>query len=54
MKDLSASSDSTFYKIKRILGQRRTPIGIEYLVRFAGEPAQNDIWIPESDQNVKV
>ena len=52
-KDLSASSDNTFYKIKRVLAQRQTPNGVEYLVHFAGEPAQNAIWIPESDLNVK-
>ena len=53
IKDLSVSSDNEFYKIKRVLAQRPTAAGLEYLVQFAGEPAQNAIWIPDSGLNVK-
>ncbi|MEW8548163.1 MAG: DDE-type integrase/transposase/recombinase, partial [Candidatus Thiodiazotropha sp.] len=53
LKDYSVSSEPEFYRIKRVLAQRKTPSGLEYLVHFAGEPAQNAIWIPDSDLNVK-
>jgi hypothetical protein len=50
MKLLSASwfettseTESTFYKIKRILAQRKRDKP-EYLVQFMGEPAQNAVW----------
>ena len=36
-----------------MLAQRQTSAGLEYLVHFAGEPAQNAIWIPDLGLNVK-
>ena len=51
-KDSSVSSDTEFYRIKRVLA-RQTSNGLEYLVHFADEPAQNAIWIQDSSLNVK-
>lgn len=45
-----SESDSTFYKIKRILGQRNRQ-NPEYLVQFRGEPAQNAMWTPFEQLN---
>ena len=49
----SASDSGTFYKVKRVLGQRPKGGTTEYLVHFAGEPAQNAIWTPWGDLNSK-
>lgn len=42
---LSSSNTDRFYKVKRVLGQRSRGKEIEYLVHFAGEPAQNAEWV---------
>ncbi|KAK3097378.1 hypothetical protein FSP39_009117 [Pinctada imbricata] len=50
----SASDSGTFYKVKRILGQRTMNGKTEYLVHFSGEPAQNAIWTAIGDLNPKM
>ena len=56
LKDLSESSDNEFYKIKCVLAQRPTAAGLEYLVHFAGEPAQNMFFArnPILSQNLSI
>lgn len=49
--DLSSTSSGEQYKIKRILAQRKTDSGIEYLIHFVGEPSQNAQWLPASFLN---
>ena len=50
----SASSDSDgFHKIKKILGQRYSPNGIQYLVQIIGEPADNAFRVAPSYLNAK-
>ena len=50
----SASSDSDgFHKIKKILGQRYSPNGIQYLVQIIGEPSDNAFWVAPSYLNAK-
>lgn len=49
----SVSSDSGFHKIKRVLAQRQTNNGAEYLVQVVGEPAQNAFWVSSSNLNAK-
>lgn len=41
--ETTSETESTFYKIKRILAQRKRDKP-EYLVQFMGEPAQNAVW----------
>lgn len=51
---LSVSSDSVgYHKIKRVLAQRNTTDGLQYLVHVVGEPAQNAVWVSPSNLNVK-
>jgi hypothetical protein len=50
----SASSDTEeCHKIKKILGQRHTPTGLQYLIHVAGEPADNAFWVGPSYLNSK-
>ena len=50
----SVSSDSDgLHKIKRVLAQRNTNNGPEFVVQISGEPAQNAIWVPLSSLNSK-
>lgn len=49
----SSLSEDVYYKVKKIIGQRKNGDSVEYLVQFAGEPAQNAMWIPFSDLNTK-
>ena len=42
----SGSSDSSFYKVKKVLAQRGQGNKLEYLIHFKGEPAQNAMWLP--------
>ena len=42
VSDLSSDSQ-TAKKVKRVLAQRHTPDGLQYLVHLVGEPAQNAI-----------
>jgi hypothetical protein len=52
--EISSMSDSgMLYKVKRVLGQRRSGHSKEYLVHFAGEPAQNSMWLPLEALNAK-
>lgn len=43
---LGSSEDSSLVKIKRVLAQRNTDQGIQYLVHPIGEPAQHSFWVP--------
>ncbi|VDI79601.1 Hypothetical predicted protein [Mytilus galloprovincialis] len=47
----SEQTDNTFYKVKRILAQRKRNECYEYLVQYKGEPAQNAIWTVENQLN---
>ncbi len=47
----SSSTDSTYFKIKRILAQRTRNGNQEYLVQYKGEPAQNAVWTPFEQLN---
>lgn len=48
------SSDTENYKkIKRVLAQRHTSDGIQYLVHVVGEPAQNSVWVFGSSLDAK-
>ncbi|CAC5380018.1 unnamed protein product [Mytilus coruscus] len=47
----SEQTDNTFYKIKRILAQRKRNDCYEYLVQYKGEPTQNAIWTVENQLN---
>lgn len=52
--DLTVSSDSDgFHKIKRILAKKNENDTVNYLVQIRGEPAENAIWVPYSNLNVK-
>lgn len=50
---LSFSDSDGIRKIKRVIAQRHTSTGIQYLIQQAGEPAQNAVWISKSDLNAK-
>ena len=50
---ISFSDSEDVRSIKRVLAQRHTTDGIQYLVQQAGEPAQNAIWVLQSDLNAK-
>ncbi|CAC5372469.1 unnamed protein product [Mytilus coruscus] len=47
----SEQTDNTFYKVKRILAQRKRNECYEYLVQYKGEPAQNAIWTVQNQLN---
>lgn len=47
----SEQTDNTFYKVKRILAQRKRNECYEYLVQYKGEPAQNATWTVENQLN---
>ena len=47
------SSTSEKYKVKRVLAQRDSATGSEYLVQLVGEPAQNAKWVQGSGLPVK-
>ena len=50
----TASSDSDgYHKIKKIIGQKQTPGGKQYLIQIAGEPADNAFWVTPSYLNAK-
>ena len=49
---VSSDTDGT-HKIKRVLGQKSTSKGTEYLVHIVGEPSDNAIWVPFSSFNYK-
>lgn len=49
----SVSSDGGFHKVKRVLAQRKTKSGTEYLVQVVGEPAHNAMWVSSSNLNKK-
>lgn len=40
-------------KIKRVLAQRHTSDGLQYLVQLVGEPAQNAMWLTSLELNRK-
>ena len=43
-----------YYKIKRVLGQRMVQGTKQYLVQFAGESADNSLWVPFDHLNDKL
>lgn len=43
-----------YHKIKRVLGQRSTNGNKQYLIQFAGESADNSIWVPFEHLNEKL
>ncbi|CAC5369828.1 unnamed protein product [Mytilus coruscus] len=47
----SEQTDNTFYKVKRILAQRKRNECYEYLLQYKGEPAQNAIWTADNQLN---
>lgn len=47
----SSSDDQNFYKVKRILAQRKRNDETGYLVHFRDEPAQKAIWTPMDQLN---
>ncbi|CAC5388527.1 unnamed protein product [Mytilus coruscus] len=47
----SEQTDNPFYKVKRILAQRKRNECYKYLVQYKGEPAQNAIWTVENQLN---
>lgn len=50
----TASSDSDgFHRVKKILGQRYSPNGLQYLIQISGEPADNAFWVATSYLNAK-
>lgn len=51
--ETTSETESTFYKIKRILAQRKRDKP-EYLVQFMGEPAQNAVWTTFDQLNPQV
>ena len=54
LEENSTTSDgSRYYKVKRILAQKRIDGTIFYLAHFAGEPAQNSSWVKESQLDPK-
>ncbi|VDI06699.1 Hypothetical predicted protein [Mytilus galloprovincialis] len=44
--DEFTTQSDTYYKVKRILSQRKINEKTEYHIQFKGEPAQNQLWIP--------
>ena len=50
---ISFSDSDCVRKIKRVLAQRHTADGIQYLIQQSGEPAQNAVWVSRSDLNAK-
>ncbi|KAK3096224.1 hypothetical protein FSP39_024622 [Pinctada imbricata] len=52
--DSSCSDAGKFFKVKRIIGQRGSDSNKEYLIQFAGEPAQNAVWTKWKDLNPKL
>ena len=50
---ISFSDSDGVRKIKRVLAQRHTADGIQYLIQQSGEPAQNAVWVSRSDLNAK-
>lgn len=59
--ELSASDETSllanksgYYKIKRVLGRRKTNNVTEYLIQFAGEPAENALWLPFENLNARL
>lgn len=50
---LSFSDSDGCRKVKRILAQRHTSEGFQYLVQVVGEPAQNAAWVSASVLNAK-
>ncbi|CAG2242619.1 unnamed protein product [Mytilus edulis] len=49
--DEFTTQSDTYYKVKRILSQRKINEKTEYRVQFKGEPAQNALWIPFEQLN---
>ena len=49
--EISSESGEGYHKIKRVLAQRHTSDGVQYLVQIVGEPAQNSIWVSGSGLN---
>ncbi|CAG2243081.1 unnamed protein product [Mytilus edulis] len=49
--DEFTTQSDTYYKVKRILSQRKINGKTEYRVQFKGEPAQNALWIPFEQLN---
>ena len=43
-----------YYKIKRVLGQRLVNGSKQYLIQFAGESADNSLWVPFDHLNEKL
>lgn len=54
LSDESVPDKSSFYKIKRVLGQRSLNANKQYLIQFSGEPAENALWVPLSNLNEKL
>ena len=51
---MSTSSDSDgLHKVKKVIGQRHSPRGIQYLIHVVGEPADNAFWVHSSSLNAK-
>ena len=48
------SSDKENRKVKRVLAQKDTISGVQYLIQYVGEPAQNAKWVLGSNLPVKV
>lgn len=49
----SRSDNGGCVNIKRILAQRKTSLGDEYLIHPAGEPAQHSFWVPYTRLDTK-
>lgn len=48
--DMNVDSGSAlYYKVRRILGQKGFEPNVKYLTQFAGEPAQNSVWVAKCD-----
>lgn len=48
------SSEEENRKIKRVLAQKNSPSGFQYLIQYVGEPAQNAKWVLGSNLPVKI
>ena len=52
--DGTTTDNKDYHKTKRVLGQRTIDGTNQYLIQFAGEPAENALWLPLSNLNEKL